>query len=115
LKADWPTPRIVYLQHPSDPVCFWSIDALWWRPEWMERPRGFDVPEGLSWFPIVSSVQAVGDLLYQLSPPPGFGHVYSTDYANGWATLIPPDGWQASSTERLEQFIETIAGDEFEP
>jgi uncharacterized membrane protein len=115
LKADWPAPRIVYLQHPSDPVCFWNIDALWRRPEWMERPRGFDVPEGLRWFPIVSSVQAVGDFLFQLSPPPGFGHVYSTDYVNGWATVIPPDGWQASATERLERFIEKIAGDAFEP
>src|SRR5262245_58381274 len=63
LDADWPAPRFVYLQHPSDPVTFWSLEALWRPAEWMSRPRGFDVPDRVRWFPIVSGVQAVGDLL----------------------------------------------------
>jgi uncharacterized membrane protein len=46
----------------------------------MEQPRGFDVPHAVRWFPIVSVVQALPDVLNQLRTPPGFGHVYSTDY-----------------------------------
>ncbi|HEY1307674.1 MAG TPA: alpha/beta-hydrolase family protein [Vicinamibacterales bacterium] len=115
LDADWPTPRIVYLQHPADPAVFWSAKALWWRPDWMAPPRGFDVPEAMRWFPIVSGVQAVGDLLNQLGVPPGFGHDYSSEYVKGWASVVPPDGWTDADTERLEQFIDAIAGDDSEP
>lgn len=114
LDADWTAPRVVYLQHPSDPVTFWSLEALWWPPEWMKQPRGFDVPDRLAWFPIVSGVQAVGDLLDQLGPPPGFGHVYSTDYVCGWVSVIPPDGWSEADTERLEQLVNNMAGGEAE-
>jgi uncharacterized membrane protein len=115
LNAKWVAPRIVYLQHPSDPTVFWSLDALWRPPGWMERPRGFDVPDNVRWFPIVSGVQAMADVLDQLNPPPGFGHVYSTDYVKAWASILPPEGWTGADTERLEQFIHNIAGDESEP
>jgi uncharacterized membrane protein len=115
LDADWPAPRVVYLQHPSDPVTFWSVEALWWPAEWMSRPRGFDVPDRVRWFPIVSGVQAVGDMLAQLGPPPGFGHVYSTDYVKGWVSVAPPDGWEEADTARLEQLVDNIAGGESEP
>ena len=115
LDADWPAPRIVYLQHPADPAVFWSAKALWWPSEWMARPRGFDVPDAMRWFPIVSGVEAVGDLLNQLGVPPGFGHNYSTEYVKGWASFVPPEGWTAADTERLEQFIDEIAGDDSEP
>jgi len=115
LNAQWLAPRIVYLQHPSDPTVFWSIDALWRPPGWMEPPRGFDVPDTVRWFPIVSGVQAMADVLDQLNPPPGFGHVYSTDYVRAWASILPPEGWTGADTERLEQFIHNIAGDESEP
>jgi uncharacterized membrane protein len=113
--AEWLMPRIIYLQHPSDPTVFWSIEAFWRPPEWMKPPRGFDVPHTVRWFPIVSGVQAAADVLNQLSPPPGFGHVYSTDYVRAWASIVPPEGWTEAEAERLEQFIASIAGDELEP
>jgi uncharacterized membrane protein len=115
LVPAWPVPRIVYVQHPSDPVTFWGIEALWWPPEWMDQPRGFDVPAGTRWFPIVSGVQAVADLIDQLGPPPGFGHVYSTDYVDGWARVVPPDGWTDADTERLEHFLNNGGAGESEP
>jgi uncharacterized membrane protein len=115
LDADWPAPRIVYLQHPADPAVFWTAKALWWPPEWMAPPRGFDVPHAMRWFPIVSAVQAVGDLYNQLGVPPGFGHNYSTEYVKGWANVVPPDGWTDTDTERLEQFINEIHGNDSEP
>ncbi|MFC0397829.1 alpha/beta hydrolase [Paraburkholderia rhizosphaerae] len=117
LDADWPAPRIVYLQHPADPAVFWNARALGWPPEWMAQPRGFDMPRAMRWFPIVSGVQAVGDLLNMLAGvPPGFGHNYSSrDYTNGWASVTRPDGWTNADTERLAQFIDGVPGDESEP
>jgi uncharacterized membrane protein len=110
--ANWSTPRIVYLQHPADPVVFWSIEALWRRPEWMAQPRGPGVPDDLRWFPIVSAVQAAGDMIDQLDPPPGFGHDYSTEYVNGWASVAPPPGWTRADSERLEKFIGKMPDEE---
>jgi uncharacterized membrane protein len=115
LGSEWSAPRIAYLQHPADPVPFWSVKALWWPPEWMHQPRGFDVPDDLRWFPIVSGVQALADFFDQLGPPPGFGHDYSTDYVRGWACVVPPEGWTDVDTERLKQFIESLPGADSEP
>lgn len=115
LDAEWPAPRIVYLQHPGDPAICWSAKALWRPPECLARPRGFDVPDATRWFAIVSGVQAVSDVLNQLEAPPGFGHNYSSEYVKGWASVIPPEGWTDADTERLAHFIDEIPGDESEP
>lgn len=115
LTAPWPEPRIVYLQHPSDPVSYWGVATLWWQPEWYHRPRGYDVPDGARWFPVVSGVQAVADLINQLLPPPGFGHDYSNDYVGGWARVVPPDGWTDADTERLTEFLHVSGDGDAEP
>jgi uncharacterized membrane protein len=116
LDAAWPSPRIVYLQHPGDPAVFWSVEAFWRPPEWMARPRGFDVPDAMHWFPLVSGVQAVADLIHQLGVPQGFGHNYSAeDYIRGWASVVPPEGWTDADTHRLARFLDEIPGDESEP
>jgi uncharacterized membrane protein len=80
----------------------------------MDHPRVYDVPATARWFPIVSGVQAVPDLVNQLNTPPRFGHVYWTDYVGGWAQVVPPQGWTEADTERLEQFLHTGAPAELE-
>ncbi|KXU87530.1 hypothetical protein CI15_15430 [Paraburkholderia monticola] len=116
LDAAWPSPRIVYLQHPADPAVFWSVEAFWRPPEWLARPRGFDMPDAMRWFPLVSGVQAVADVIHQLGVPQGFGHNYSAeDYIRGWASVVPPEGWTDADTHRLARFLDEIPGDESEP
>lgn len=115
LSQDWPLPRIVYLQHPSDPVPLWGIDVLWRSPEWMDQPRGFDVSEAAGWYPVVSGVHAAADLIFQLDTPPGFGHVYATEYVEGWASVCPPDGWTDADTARLEEFLYSEPPSEEQP
>lgn len=117
LDANWPAPRIVYLQHPADPAVFWNARALWRQPEWLAEPRGFDVPRAMRWFPVVSGIQAVGDLLNMLAGvPPGFGHNYSSqEYIEGWASVVPPRNWTDADTVRLARFVDESPGDESEP
>ena len=100
---------------PSDPVPFWGVEVLWRPPEWMDRPRGYEVPDDAHWFPVVSAAQAVSDLILQLSPPPGFGHDYSTDYVRGRAEVVPPEAWTDTDTERLDEFLDHGATGESEP
>jgi uncharacterized membrane protein len=112
--AQWGPSRVVYLQHPSDPVAYLSLDSLWSPLDWMDEPRGHGVPPGTGWFPIVSAVQAAADLSFAAGLPSGFGHDYRVDYADAFARVTPPEAWTDEDTARLEAYLatetETAAG-----
>lgn len=101
----WDGPRVLYFQHPTDPVTYWSMSWLWSSPEWMDHPRGYDVTDRGRWFPVVTWVQGIFDLMAGFSAPPGFGHDYRLDYVDGWSAIAAPDGWTDADTERLEAFL----------
>jgi uncharacterized membrane protein len=107
--ADWGPSRVLYLQHPDDPVAYPSLDVLWSPPAWMEEPRGVGVPPETGWFPIVSAVQAAADLSFAASLPSGFGHDYRVDYVDAFARIAPPDDWTDDDTARLEAYLEADA------
>jgi uncharacterized membrane protein len=109
LDTHWGPSRVVYLQHPSDPVASLSLDSLWSPPDWMDEPRGDGVPRGSGWFPIVSAVQAAADLSFPSSLPSGFGHDYRVDYVDAFAQVAPPETWTDEDTARLEAHLVTDA------
>ncbi len=110
----WGPSRVLYLQHPSDPVAYLSLDSLWSPLEWMDEPRGDGVPPGTGWFPIVSAIQAAADLSFSAGLPSGFGHDYRVDYVDAFARVAPPEDWTDEDTARLEAHLaadtETAAG-----
>ena len=105
LPDDWDAPRVLVIQHPTDPVTFWGFHVFATQPEWMDEPRGHDVTPDASWFPIVTGVQGVFDLMAGFSAPPGYGHDYRLDYVDGWARVVPPDSWTDTDSTELEQFL----------
>ena len=105
LDPDWEAPRILYVHHPSDPVGSWSWDTIWSRPEWTEQPIGYDVPERVRWYPFITWVQEVADLMAGFSAPPDYGHDYSVDFVGAWAMLTQPDGWSSDDTLDLRDFL----------
>jgi len=114
-SATWDEPRVLFFQHPSDPVTHWYYNWLWSTPDWMDDPRGYDVPARAGWFPIVTGVQGVFDLMAGFSAPPGHGHDYRLDYPTAWAGVAAPDGWSDDDTAALEAFTaaerDTLAAD----
>ncbi len=38
----WEGTRVLFLQHPSDPIVWWSQDLLFNRPDWLSEPPGRD-------------------------------------------------------------------------
>jgi uncharacterized membrane protein len=100
-----PGHHIVYMTHPSDPVTWARVDALWKKPEWMNHPVGYDVPNDAVWFPGVTFVQTVFDLMAGFSAPPGHGHNYNPNMANGVAAIAAPSGWSAADTVRLDKIL----------
>jgi uncharacterized membrane protein len=105
-EGPWPEPRVLFFQHPSDPVTHWYYNWWWSKPEWMDQPRGYDVPQEAGWFPIVTGVQGVFDLMAGFSAPPGYGHDYRLDYPEAWSQVVPPEAWTEDDTAELEAFTQ---------
>ena len=101
----WEWPRVLILQHPSDPVSHWSLEHIWSAPAWMSDPPGPGVPALTGWIPIVTAVQAAADVSFGASLPSGYGHDYRVEYVDAFARLVPPEGWERADTARLQAFL----------
>ena len=99
----WSGSRVLYLQHASDPVTWWSPDLLLTRPDWMEETHGDDVPGAMRWIPYVTFLQVSADLAAAFSTQPAHGHNFSGEHAAGWVNVLQPEGWTQDLTERLRQ------------
>ena len=101
----WGHPRVVYLQHASDPIAWWNVDLLFARPDWLREPRGYDVSPRMEWIPIVTFLQVSADMAVAVDVPDGHGHVYVKDVANAWAAILQPPGWTPEKTEKLRPLL----------
>ena len=97
----WGEPRVVYLQHASDPIAWWSPDLLFTKPDWLREQRGYDVSPRMEWIPVVTFLQVSADMAVAVDVPDGHGHVYVRDVANAWAAILQPPGWTQAKTDRL--------------
>jgi uncharacterized membrane protein len=105
VAAAWDGTRVLYLQHPSDPIVWWSTDLALRRPDWLREPRGRDVLDEMIWIPFVTFWQVSADLPLATAVPAGHGHTYTREYVDGWAALLQPSGWNADRAERLRDII----------
>jgi uncharacterized membrane protein len=101
----WGQPRVVYLQHASDPIAWWSPDLLFAEPDWLKEPRGYDLSGRMQWIPIVTFLQVSADMAVAVDVPDGHGHVYIKDVANAWARILEPPGWTPEKTEKLRPLL----------
>jgi len=101
----WGDPRIVYLQHASDPITWWNPDLLFTEPDWLREPRGYDVSPDMDWIPVVTFLQVSADMAVAIDVPDGHGHRYVRDVVNAWAAILQPPGWTPEKTERLRTIV----------
>ncbi len=101
----WGSPRVVYLQHASDPISWWNPDLLFAKPDWLRETRGYDVSPRMEWIPVVTFLQVSADMAVAVDVPDGHGHVYVRDVANAWAAILQPPGWTADKTEKLRPLL----------
>lgn len=106
----WGHPRVVYLQHASDPIAWWNTDLLFTEPDWLKEPRGYDVSGRMQWIPIVTFLQVSADMAVAVDVPDGHGHVYVKDVANAWAAVLQPPGWTPEKTEKLRPLLSSGEG-----
>ena len=101
----WGKPRIVYVQHASDPIAWWNTALLFRKPDWLREKRGYDVLPSVEWIPFVTFLQVSADMAVAVDVPDGHGHHYVKDVANAWAAILQPPGWTADKTDRLRPLL----------
>ena len=80
--------RIAYVQHPSDPVTWWSPELIWAEPDWMRERAGNDVNPHILWTPWSSFWQVTADMALSTTPPGGHGHNYHREFIPIWAAVL---------------------------
>ncbi len=105
VAQDWDGTRVLYLQHASDPIVWWSPDLILHRPDWLAQAPGRDVLDEMTWIPFVTFWQVTMDMLEPVDVPPGHGHTYSQEFVDGWAAVIQPPGWTAQQADQLRAII----------
>jgi len=101
LPEPWELPRIVFWQHGSDPITWWSFDLLLHKPDWLREPLGSDVDPGMRWMPFVTFWQVTLDMVFSAEVPDGYGHSYGPEAADLWAEILDPEGWTQADTEAV--------------
>ena len=104
--APWEGTRVLFMQHPSDPIVWWSADLLFNQPDWLKEPPGRDRTASMRWYPIITFWQVAADMTNASSAPGGHGHNYGDFVLDGWAAVAPPDGWKPEDTERIRTALE---------
>jgi uncharacterized membrane protein len=99
--SEWGHPRVVYLQHASDPIAWFDPDLPFSEPDWLREPRGYDVSKDMHWIPLVTFLQVAADMAVAVDVPDGHGHKYVKDVVNAWAAVMQPPGWTPQKTETL--------------
>jgi uncharacterized membrane protein len=105
----WEGTRVLFLQHPSDPIVWWSTDLLFSRPDWLVEPPGGDRTASMRWYPIITFWQVAADMTNASGVPAGHGHNYGESVLDGWAAVAPPDGWTPADTERVRVALQKTA------
>jgi uncharacterized membrane protein len=101
----WDGPRVLYLQHPSDPIVWWTPRLLLTEPDWLREPRGHDVLGTVRWLPFITFWQVTADLPFATGVPGGHGHKYTSEYVDAWATVVQPADWTDAKAARLREIV----------
>ena len=84
----WGFPRLVYAQHPSDPVVWWNGKLLWTQPDWLRERAGRDVSPFVEFTRFVTFIQVLADLPVAGTAPGGHGHTYNEELIPLWRAIL---------------------------
>lgn len=101
--ANWGVLRIVYIQHGSDPMVWFSPSLAWRSPPWLNAGRAPVVSPFVRWFPLVTFLQIGFDVFMATSAPLGHAHNYAPEeYIDAWRAVSDPADWSDADTAALK-------------
>jgi uncharacterized membrane protein len=104
----WSGTRVLYMQHPSDPIVWWSPHLIFSPPDWISEPPGSDVLGSMFWMPFITFWQVTADLPFSTGVPDGHGHRYSAEYVDGWNADLRPPGITSQDLANLRKTISAV-------
>ena len=84
----WDFPRLVFAQHPSDPVVWWNSKMIWSQPDWLRERAGHDVSPDVEFTRFATYIQVLADLPVAGTAPAGHGHTYHEELIPLWEALL---------------------------
>lgn len=112
-QSPWIPPYVLYVQHATDPVVWWSPDLLFNRPAWLSEPPGKGRHPGMFYMPVFTFFQVTADLGNAIGGSQGYGHLYDHQILDGWAAVTGREGWDDVQYERFAR-LQDIAMEEQE-
>lgn len=103
----WIPPHVLYVQHATDPVVWWTPDLLFDRPAWLAEPPGKGRHPGMMYMPVLTLFQVTADLGNAVGGSQGFGHLYDTQILDGWAAVTGREGWDDDEAARFAELHST--------
>ncbi len=113
-EESWAGTRVGYLQHPNDPVTWWTWGLALHKPDWLREPRGDGVLPKMRWIPMVTMLQVAADQMVANSVPAGHGHEFGQAPARAWAHILPPPDWIDADTDRLAETVRVAGLDDID-
>lgn len=108
----WEGTRVLFMQHASDPIIWWSPNLLFSEPDWLRESPGDDRTASMRWYPIITFWQVTADMTNASSVPGGHGHNYGFNVLDGWVAVAPPPGWTDDDTDRIRIALEKSASED---
>ncbi len=87
----WDAPRVVYLQHRSDPVVWFHPALIFSEPDWLREDHSGTTTAGMTWLPVITFWQVTADLAKATTVPTGYGHNYRDEVVPAWAGVLGED------------------------
>ncbi|UVE95406.1 alpha/beta hydrolase [Dietzia sp. B32] len=97
----WIPPHVLYVQHATDPVVWWTPDLLFDRPAWLAEPPGKGRHPGMFYMPVLTLFQVTADLGNAIGGSQGYGHLYDHQILDGWAAATGREGWDDDEFRRF--------------
>ena len=105
-QEKWQYPRILYVQHASDPVVWFDFSLVDKKPDWLSEKRGPDVSPATRWYPVVTFLHLGVDQASAGTVPVGHGHMYGNAVINSWVAITNPSNWSPEKTANLQSYID---------
>lgn len=109
LSGPWEEPRVLYLQHATDPITWLTPELLWRSPEWLEADqRSPDISPAMRSIPGVTGLHLLVDMLVSEAVPASYGHNFGDVVLTGWQQ-ITHSHLDEQALGRIQAEIETYA------
>lgn len=109
--GEWREPRVVLLQHGTDPIVWAGLPSVWAQPEWLEAgQRSETVHPEMRWIPVVTGIQLMFDTEVDLATPDGAGHRYGYDTVEAWIAVTGDGDHAPDVLDRIRQQVTPRSG-----